>query len=122
MTIARKVNLAEKFGQFSEHWSPKVVGQLSGQEVKLAKFQGDFIWHRHDNADELFLVQKGSIKIELRDETVTLDQGEFFIVPRGVEHKPVADNEAEVLMFESKSTLNTGQHKSDRTILNPEVI
>ena len=118
----KKVNLADKFALFSEHWSPKVVGELNGQEVKLAKLQGEFIWHRHDDADELFLVQKGSIKIELRDGTVTLDEGEFFIVPRGVEHKPVADNEAEVLMFEPKSTLNTGQHKSDRTILNPEVI
>ena len=122
MTIPRKVILAEKFGQFSEHWSPKVVGELNGQEVKLAKLQGEFIWHRHDEADELFLVHKGSIKIELRDETVTLAEGEFFIVPRGVEHKPVADSEAEVLLFEPKSTLNTGQHQSERTIVNPEVI
>lgn len=122
MTIAGKVNLAEKFGQFSEHWSPKVVGELNGQEVKLAKLQGEFIWHRHDDADELFLVQKGSIKIELRDETISLAEGEFFIVPRGIEHKPVAENEAEVLLFEPKSTLNTGQHQSDRTIAIPEVI
>ncbi len=118
----KKVNLADKFALFSEHWSPKVVGELNGQEVKLAKLQGEFIWHRHDEADELFLVYKGSIKIELRDETVTLAEGEFFIVPRGIEHKPVADNEAEVLLFEPKSTLNTGQHKSERTIVNPEVI
>ena len=118
----KKVNLADKFALFSEHWSPKVVGELNGQEVKLAKLQGEFIWHRHDEADELFLVHKGSIKIELRDETVTLAEGEFFIVPRGIEHKPVADSEAEVLLFEPKSTLNTGQHKSERTVKNPEVI
>ncbi|MCH7574174.1 MAG: cupin domain-containing protein [Candidatus Marinimicrobia bacterium] len=122
MATVKKVNLADKFALFSEHWSPKVVGELNGQEVKLAKLQGEFIWHRHDEADELFLVYKGSIKIELRDETVTLAEGEFFIVPRGIEHKPVADNEAEVLLFEPKSTLNTGQHKSERTIVNPEVI
>ena len=118
----KKVNLADKFALFSEHWSPKVVGELNGQEVKLAKLQGEFIWHRHDEADELFLVHKGSIKIELRDETVTLAEGEFFIVPRGIEHKPVADSEAEVLLFEPKSTLNTGQHKSERTVMNPEAI
>ena len=118
----KKVNLADKFALFSEHWSPKVVGELNGQQIKLVKIQGEFIWHRHEHEDELFLVHKGAIRIELRAETVLLAEGEFYIVPRGVEHKPAADHEAELLMFEPKSTLNTGQHQSQRTIVSPEAI
>ncbi|HYH16516.1 MAG TPA: cupin domain-containing protein, partial [Flavisolibacter sp.] len=95
-----KVNLLEKFGLFNEHWSPKVVGELNGQQVKLVKLQGEFVWHHHETEDELFLVVKGSFNMELRDKTVCLNEGEFFIVPKGVEHKPVAKSEVWVLLFE----------------------
>lgn len=122
MAILKKVNLADKFALFSEHWSPKVVGELNGQEIKLVKIKGEFIWHRHEHEDELFLVHRGAMRIELRHETVQLSEGEFYIVPRGVEHKPAADQEAELLMFEPSSTLNTGQHTSERTIISPEAI
>ena len=111
-----KVNLAQKLSLFSSHWSPKIVGELNGQYVKLVKFQGDFVWHHHEDEDELFLVLKGSFDIHLRDRIVHLDEGEFFIVPKGVEHKPVASEEAHVLVFEPASTLNTGNVRSERTV------
>ncbi|MFA6261372.1 MAG: cupin domain-containing protein [Bacteroidia bacterium] len=110
-----KVNLKEKLALFSEHWSPKVVGELNGQHVKLARLYGEFIWHKHDHEDELFLVLKGQLKMELRDKTVLINEQEFFIVPRGVEHRPVADEEVEVLLFEPASTLNTGDQVNERT-------
>lgn len=110
-----KINLLEKFGLFNEHWSPKVVGELNGQEVKLAKFQGEFVWHHHENEDELFLVVKGSFEMEFRDKTVVLKEGEFLIVPRGVEHRPVAKEEVWVLLFEPASTLNTGNVINEKT-------
>ena len=103
-----KVNLAEKFALISEHWRPKVVGELNDQEVKLVKFQGAFPWHHHENEDEMFLAVRGSFRIEFRDRTVELSEGEFVIVPRGVEHRPVAEAEVEVLLFEPKNVLNTG--------------
>lgn len=103
-----KVNLAEKFALISEHWRPKTVGELNGQEIKLVKFQGEFPWHQHENEDEMFLAMKGNFRIEFRDKTVELNEGEFVIVPRGVEHRPVADAEVEVLLFEPKNVLNTG--------------
>ncbi|HEX3158284.1 MAG TPA: cupin domain-containing protein [Gemmatimonadaceae bacterium] len=103
-----KVNLAEKFAQFSAHWQPKVVGELNGQHVKLVKFQGPFTWHHHEHEDELFLVVRGRFRMEFRDHAVELEQGELLIVPRGVEHRPVADEEVEVLLFEPAGTLNTG--------------
>jgi mannose-6-phosphate isomerase-like protein (cupin superfamily) len=111
-----KVNLAEKFGLFEEHWSPKIVGELNGQHVKLAKLKGEFIWHHHEAEDELFLVVKGQLVLELREQDVILEEGEFFIVPRGVEHKPVAEEEVHVLLFEPKSTLNTGNVRNERTV------
>ena len=111
-----KVNLAEKFGLFEEYWSPKIVGELNGQHVKLAKLKGEFIWHHHETEDELFLVVKGQLVLELREQDVVLEEGEFFIVPRGVEHKPVAEEEVHVLLFEPKSTLNTGNVRSERTV------
>ncbi len=111
-----KVNLAEKFALFSEHWKPKVVGELNGQEVRLSKFQGPFIWHKHDAADELFLVIKGSFRMEFRDRAITLAAGEFLIVPRGIEHRPVADQEVEVLLFEPVGTKNTGNIESELTL------
>lgn len=103
-----KINLIEKFNLFQEYWSPRIVGELNGQYVKLAKFKGEFVWHDHANEDELFLVVKGSLKIELRDKTIHLNEGEFCIIPKGVEHKPVADEEAWIMLLEPKSTEQTG--------------
>ena len=111
-----KVNLAEKFSLFEEYWSPRIVGELNGQHVKVAKVKWDFIWHRHDDEDELFLVVKGRLLLKLRDRDVMLEEGEFFIVPRGVEHKPVAEEEVHLLLFEPASTRNTGNVKSERTM------
>lgn len=119
--MINKVNLAEKFALFDEHWSPKVVAELNGQHVKLVKLKGEFIWHSHQHEDELFFVVKGSLTIKLRDEEdVVLREGEFFVVPRGVEHLPVAEEEAHVLLFEPASTLNTGDVDSDRTVRDLE--
>ncbi len=115
-----KVNLADKFGRFSDHWSPKVVGELNGQHVKLVKFQGEFVWHHHDHEDELFLVVRGSFRMEFRDRATDLHAGEFLIVPRGVEHRPVAAEEVEVLLFEPAGTLNTGNAGGHRTVATPE--
>lgn len=110
-----KVNLAEKFSLFSEHWSPRVVGELNGQQVKLAKLLGSFDWHHHEHEDELFLVVKGSLTLRLRDREVVLNEGEFFIVPCAVEHQPIAEHEAHVLLFEPATTLNTGNVRNERT-------
>jgi mannose-6-phosphate isomerase-like protein (cupin superfamily) len=115
-----KVNLAEMFARIADHWSPKVVGELNGQHVRLVKLAGPFVWHKHDAEDELFLVVRGAIRIEFRDRTVELAAGEFLIVPRGVEHRPVADEEAEVLLFEPAATLNTGNVRNERTVDRPE--
>jgi mannose-6-phosphate isomerase-like protein (cupin superfamily) len=112
----QKVNLAEKLSLFSEQWKPKVVGELNGQHVKLAKILGEFIGHKHENEDELFLVVKGRFRMEFRDRHVWLEEGEFLIVPRGVEHRPVAEEEAHVLLFEPASTLNTGNVQNERTV------
>ena len=111
-----KVNLAEKLAQFSDLWRPKIVGELNGQQVKLVKLQGEFVWHKHDEEDELFLVVRGRLTIRLRDREVQLREGEFLIVPRGVEHQPAADEEAHVLLFEPASTLNTGDVRNERTV------
>ena len=111
-----KVNLAQKFAAFSEHWRPKIVGELNGQEVKVVKFQGLFPWHHHEIEDELFLVWRGRMQVEFRDRVVELKPGEFLIVPRGVEHRTAADKEAEVMLFEPAATRNTGSaEKSDFT-------
>lgn len=117
-----KVNLMEKFALIGDYWSPKIAGELNGQYVKLTKLKGDFIWHHHENEDELFLVVKGQLTLKFRDEDVVLKEGEFLIVPRGVEHKPVADEEAQVLLFEPKSTLNTGNIRGERTVEDLEII
>ena len=102
-----KVNLAEKLSQFNDYFNPRIAGELNGQQVKLVKFQGEFVWHHHDNEDELFYVVKGSFDMHLRDKIITINAGEFLIMPRGVEHKPVAMEEVEILLFEPASTLNT---------------
>lgn len=112
----QKVNLLEKFKLFKDHWSPKIVGELNSQYVKLVKLKGEFVWHHHEIEEELFMVVKGRLCIKLRDCDVWLEEGEFFIVPKGVEHKPVAEEEVHVLLFEPKSTLNTGNQKNQRTV------
>jgi mannose-6-phosphate isomerase-like protein (cupin superfamily) len=104
----KKVNLHHKFSLFNDHWNPKIVGELNGQQVKLVKLKGEFVWHMHDNEDELFFVVKGSFTMELRDQNIELNEGEFLIVPKGIEHKPVAEKEVWVMLFEPSSTLNTG--------------
>ena len=111
-----KVNLVQKFGLFNDLWLPKIVGELNGQQVKLAKLQGEFVWHHHEDEDELFLVVKGQLTMKLRDGDIVLNEGEFFIVPRGVEHMPVAPEEAHVLLFEPKGTLNTGNVEGEMTV------
>ena len=111
-----KVNLAQKFSQFSEHWSPKVAAELNGQMVKLVKFSGEFVWHHHDHEDELFLVVKGKLMMHFKDGDVPVDEGEFIVVPHGVEHKPEALGEAHVVLFEPDSTLNTGNVHNERTL------
>lgn len=111
-----KVNLADKFAAFDDHWNPKVVGRVNDFHVKLAKLKGEFVWHRHDQEDELFLVVKGRLRIRLRDGEVELGAGEFYVVPRGTEHLPVADDECHVLLLEPASTLNTGNVVNERTV------
>ena len=111
-----KVNIGEKLGLFSDHWNPRIVGELNGQHVKLAKFQGEFVWHDHAAEDELFLVVRGSFRMEFRDRSVTLNAGEFLIVPRGVEHRPVAEREVEVLLFEPAEIKHTGDVESELTV------
>lgn len=110
--MIKKVTLQNAFSSFSEHWTPKIAGELNGQHVKLAKLKGEFVWHKHDEEDELFLVIKGDLVIELRDQKINLAQGEMVIIPRGIEHKPVANKEVEVLLFEPISTINTGDTDS----------
>ena len=111
-----KVNLAEKFTLFTDLWSPKVVGRLDDYEIKLAKIEGEFVWHKHDDDDEMFLVVAGSVTIELRDRDVALEAGEFFVVPRGVEHRPVAKQECQILLFERAGVAHTGDTVSDLTV------
>ena len=110
-----KVNVAEKFTLFDERWSPRIVGALNDSYVKLAKLEGEFIWHQHEAEDELFYVVKGRLLLKFRDKDVWLDEGEFVIVPRGVEHKPVAEREVHVMLLEPKTTVNTGGVESERT-------
>ena len=111
-----KVNLAEKLSLFQEPWKPKIVGEVNDCHVKVVKFRGEFLWHRHENEDELFLVLKGRFRMRLRDGDIDVGENEFLIVPRGVEHMPVADQEVSVLLFEPKSTLNTGNVLNERTV------
>jgi len=116
----RKVNISEKFSRFSEHWSPRIVGELNGHHVKLAKLLGEFVWHHHDDEDELFLVLKGRLRMRLRAGDVVIDEGEFFIVPRGIEHLPVAEEEVHVLLIEPTGTRNTGNVRNELTLDNLE--
>jgi len=116
--MIEKVNLAQKFGLFEEYWDPRIAGELNDSYVKLAKLKGEFVWHQHDHEDELFLVVKGHLTIKLRDHDVELHPGEFVIIPRGIEHLPAAEEEVHVLLLEPKSTLNTGNVQSERTIVD----
>ena len=117
----QKVSLAEKFAAIDEHWSPRIAGELNGQHVKLVKFQGEFVWHHHEHEDELFLVVQGAFRMEYRDDagreqSLELGEGEFVVVPRGVAHRPCAENEVHVLLFEPAGTLNTGNVRDDRAV------
>jgi mannose-6-phosphate isomerase-like protein (cupin superfamily) len=120
--LTQKVNLAEKLAQFTDHWSPRIVGELNGQHVKVVKLEGEFVWHHHEHEDELFLVLQGHLDIHIQGGVVALDPGEFFIVPRGVEHKPVASGEVHVLLLEPTSTLNTGNLRNQFTVESPGCI
>lgn len=113
-----KVNLKEKFALFSDYWSPKIAGELNGQQVKLVKFKGPFTWHHHEHEDELFFVVKGSFDMHLRHKIITVNEGEFIIIPKGTEHKPVAQEEVEIMLFEPATTLNTGNVKNEMTKKN----
>lgn len=114
--MADRIALDEKFAGLTEHWSPRLVAELNGQQVKLAKFQGAFVWHHHEAEDELFLVHRGRFRMEFRDRVVELAAGDLIVVPRGVEHRPVADEEVEVILFEPAGTLNTGNVRNERTV------
>jgi mannose-6-phosphate isomerase-like protein (cupin superfamily) len=117
-----KVNVSEKLSLFAEYWSPKIVGELNGQLVKLVKFKGEFVWHHHDNEDELFMVVKGRFQMQFKERDVWIEEGEFIIVPKGVEHKPVAPDEVHVLLFEPATTLNTGNIQNERTVSHLQTI
>ena len=118
--MVEKVNVADKLSRFNEHWSPKIIGELNDFYVKAVKFKGEFVWHQHETEDELFYVVKGSFVIKLRDGEITLEPGEFAVIPHGVEHLPIADEEAHVLLLEPKSTVNTGDAESERTMRDLE--
>mgnify|MGYP001813655028 FL=1 len=115
-----KVNLDERLSRIPDHWNPRIVGELNGQHVKLARLHGEFTWHSHQDEDELFLVLDGSLRMEIRDEVVVVEPGEFLSVPRGVEHRPEAEDEVQELLFEPAGTLNTGVADDPRTIAEPE--
>jgi mannose-6-phosphate isomerase-like protein (cupin superfamily) len=117
-----KVNISQKLELFSNYWDPKIVGELNGQHVKLVKFKGEFVWHKHDNEDEMFLVISGNFNMELRDKVINLQQGDFIIIPKGTEHRPVAAEEVHVMLFEPASTLNTGELENEFTKHNLESI
>lgn len=120
--MGKPVNIAEKLSLFSDYWHPRIIGELNGQHVKLAKLKGEFEWHSHENEDELFYVLKGSLTMQFRDRTETVKEGEFIIVEKGVEHRPVAENEVHVMLFEPATTINTGEITSNRTRTNLENI
>ena len=120
MSRLERIDLAEKLAGFDERWSPRIVAELNGQHVKLVKLEGEFIWHSHAEEDELFLVLKGQLTIELRDGAVVLGPGQMAVVPRGVQHRPVADGEVHVLLFEPAGTLNTGDVRNERTVEEPK--
>ena len=120
--MMEKVSIIEKLSIFSDYWNPRIAGKLNGQHVKLVKFKGEFVWHKHDNEDEMFFVIKGSFNMELRDKTIALSENEFLIVPRGVEHRPVATEEVSIMLFEPATTINTGNTEGELTRYDLEKI
>jgi mannose-6-phosphate isomerase-like protein (cupin superfamily) len=116
------VNISQKFAEFSDYWNPKIVGELNGQHVRVVKLHGEFMWHHHDDEDELFLVMKGKLLMRLRDREMWVNEGEFIIIPKGVEHLPVAEEEVHVILLEPATTLNTGNVENQRTVKRPERI
>ena len=116
------INLLDKFSLIDSYWDPKIIGELNNQHVKLVKFKGEFVWHKHEKEDELFLVVKGEFDMQFRDRTITLNEKDLIVIPRGTEHCPKAKDEVHVLLFEPVTTLNTGDVRSDKTINNPEKI
>lgn len=119
-SVSQATNLLRAFGRFEEHWSPRIVADVNDCQVKIAKIQGEFVWHKHDTQDELFYVVRGSMVIRLRDSDVHLQEGDFYVVPRGVEHQPVAEREAWILLIEPQGTLNTGNVVNARTVTSPQ--
>ena len=119
---SNKINIKEKLSLFSDHWNPRIVGELNGQHVKLVKFKGEFVWHKHEHEDELFYVLGGSFKMEFRDKTIELNTNEFLIVPKGVEHRPVAEQEVSVMLFEPATTINTGDSPGELTKISLDKI
>ena len=117
-----KVNLFEKFARFDDYWQPRIAGELNGQQVKLVKLKGEFVWHHHDHEDELFLIVRGCLTIRFREQDINLEEGEFLVIPRGVEHLPVAEDECWVLLFEPAGTLNTGNVQGEKTVSELEII
>jgi mannose-6-phosphate isomerase-like protein (cupin superfamily) len=120
--MIQKINIAQKFELFSDHWNPRIIAELNGQSVKLAKLKGEFIWHQHDHEDEMFMVFKGQLTMQLREGDIVLNEGEMIVIPAGTEHRPVAVEEVFVLLFEPMSTLNTGDLENEMTRNNPEWI
>ncbi len=116
----QKVNIHDKLALFNDYWSPKIIGDLNDSHIKLAKFKGEFVWHKHDNEDELFFVIQGHLLIKLKDQDINLKEGEFVIIPKGVEHQPIAKEEVHVMLIEPKTTLNTGDTKGELTVENLE--
>ena len=117
-----KINVVEKLNTITEYWSPRIAGELNGQQVKLVKFKGPFIWHKHENEDEMFFVVRGNFTMELREKNIDVNEGEFIIIPKGIEHRPVAKEEVHIMLFEPASTLNTGNVINEMTIKNPKII
>lgn len=118
----KKINIIEKFSKINKYWDPKIVGELNGQQVKLVKFKGEFDWHKHDHEDELFMVINGTFDLNLKEQKITLCENEMIVVPRGTEHCPSANEEVSVLLFEPVSTINTGDKRTEKTIVNPDKI
>ena len=118
--MVKKINIDQKLSLFNDHWNPRIIGELNKQHIKLAKIKGEFIWHKHDEEDEMFLVLKGTLKIEFRDRTETIRENEIIIVPKGVEHKPIAEEEVSIMLFEPATTINTGDLNNERTRKNLE--
>ena len=116
----KKINISQKLAQFKDHWNPRIIGELNHQHVKLAKLKGEFIWHKHDDEDEMFLVLKGTLKIAFRDRVEIIRENEIIIVPKGVEHKPIAEEEVSIMLFEPATTINTGDLDNERTRKNLE--